>query len=44
MRWLLGIVRFKKYAAKGGKEIGRSFRDILVEIVSETVKKSIWGP
>jgi hypothetical protein len=40
----LGIVRFKKYVAKGGKEVVKGLRDVLVDIVSETVKKSIWGP
>lgn len=39
----VGIIRFKKYASKGGKEVAKGLRDVLVDIVSETVKKSIWG-
>jgi hypothetical protein len=36
-------LRFKKFAAKGGKEVVSAMRDILVDVVSETVKKAIWG-
>ena len=39
----LGILRFKKYAVKGGKAVADAFRDILVDVASETAKKSIWG-
>ncbi|MGG2065346.1 DUF2321 domain-containing protein [Bacillus sp. S14(2024)] len=31
--------RFKKFAPRFGAEIGTAFRDILVDVVSETVKK-----
>lgn len=39
----LAIVKFKNYAAKAGKEIASGLKDILVDVVSESVKKSIWG-
>ena len=39
----VAIVRFKKLAARGGKEVVQAFRDILVDVVSETAKKAIWG-
>ena len=35
-------VKFKKYAAKAGIEIAKGLKDVLVDLVSETVKKSIW--
>ena len=34
--------RFKRLAAKGGKEAGEGFKQILIGIVSETAKKMIW--
>ena len=39
----LAVVRFKKYAAKGGRELASGLKDILIDIVSETVRKGIWG-
>ena len=36
-------VKFKKYALKAGSEIAKGLKDILVDLVSETVKKSIWN-
>ncbi len=36
--------RFKRLAAKAGGEAPGFFRDMLVDLVSETVKKAIWGP
>ena len=39
----VAIVRFKRLAAKGGKEIADGFRRTLVDIVSEAARKSIWG-
>jgi hypothetical protein len=36
-------LKFKKYVAKAGKEIANGLKDILVAVVSESVKKSIWG-
>jgi len=38
----VAIVRFNKYAAKAGKAIAGGLRDLLVDIVSESVKKAIW--
>jgi len=35
--------RFKRLAAKAGVEAGGAFRDILVDVASETAKKVIWG-
>ncbi len=35
-------VKFKKYALKAGGEIAKGLKDILIDLVSETVKKSIW--
>ncbi len=40
----VAVVRFKKLVAKGGAQVGQAFKDILVDIVSETVRKGIWGP
>jgi hypothetical protein len=39
----VAVVRFKKLAAKGSSQVGQAFRDILVDIVSETVRKGLWG-
>ena len=36
--------RFKRLAAKAGLGTANALRDILVNIVSETAKKAIWGP
>ncbi len=36
--------RFKRLAAKAGGEAPGFFKDILVDLVSETAKKVIWGP
>jgi hypothetical protein len=36
-------VRFKRYAAKAGPVAGQGFREILTDLVSETVRKTIWG-
>lgn len=35
--------KYKKYISKAGSEIGKGIKDILVDVVSETVKKAIWG-
>ncbi|MBU0516836.1 MAG: DUF2321 domain-containing protein [Proteobacteria bacterium] len=35
-------VRFNKLVAKGGKAVADAFRNILIDVVSESVKKSIW--
>jgi hypothetical protein len=38
----VAAVRFKGLVAKGGKAVVDAFRDILVDVLSEAVKKSIW--
>jgi hypothetical protein len=38
----ISILKFKTYAAKAGTEIAKALKDILVDVVSESVKKSIW--
>lgn len=43
-RTTLAATRFKKFMLKAGKETARAFRDIFVDIASETAKKSIFGP
>ncbi|PYQ97931.1 MAG: hypothetical protein DMF95_25990 [Acidobacteria bacterium] len=37
----VAAVRFKKFAAKGSKEAVSAMRDVLIDVVSETVKKAI---
>jgi len=39
----VAIVRFKKIMSKVGPELCDAFKKILIDIVSETVKKYIWG-
>jgi len=39
----VAAVRFKKLVARGGKQVADAFKDILVDIVSESVRKSLWG-
>jgi len=41
-RTTLGATRFKKMMGKLGKETASVFKDILVSIVSEAAKKTIW--
>jgi hypothetical protein len=36
--------RFKRLASKAGRGAPECFKDVLVDLVSETVKKTIWGP
>lgn len=36
-------VKFVSYAKKAGTEVAKGLRDVLVDVVSETVKKAIWG-
>ena len=38
----VAVNRFKKLVAKAGKPAADAFRDILVDIVSEAIKKTIW--
>lgn len=39
----LAATRFKRLMAKVGREAAETFRKLLVDIVSETAKKVIWG-
>lgn len=39
----LATTRFNKLMVKAGKGAAHAFRDILVDIASETAKKAIWG-
>jgi hypothetical protein len=41
---ILAITRFNKLMVKAGKGAAHAFRDILVDIASETAKKAIFGP
>ncbi|MFC4797756.1 DUF2321 domain-containing protein [Neobacillus sp. GCM10023253] len=43
-RTVVAQTRFKRILSKAGPEIATGFKDILVDVVSETVKKAIWGP
>jgi hypothetical protein len=36
-------LRFKKLMAKVGKPIASGVRDIVIDVLSETAKKAIWG-
>ena len=38
----LAATRFKKHVGKAGAEVGSLFRELLVDICSETAKKIIW--
>jgi len=38
----LAATRFKKLMAKAGKSTTESFREILVDVLSETAKKMLW--
>jgi hypothetical protein len=39
----LAVTKYKTYIKKAGTEVAKRLKDILIELVSETVKKSIWG-
>lgn len=39
----LGASRFKRVMTKVGQQTAMAVRDILVDVVSETAKKAIWG-
>lgn len=41
-RTSLAVVRFKKLMLKIGKEAGDGFKNILVNVLSEAVKKQLW--
>jgi hypothetical protein len=38
----LAIAKFKKYAKKASSEVGSGLKTLMIELVSETVKKAIW--
>ena len=38
----VAVTRFKRLVTKAGKPAADAFRDILVDILSEAIKKSIW--
>lgn len=40
---IVAQVKYKKYIGKAGSEIAKGIKDVLVDVVSETVKKAIWG-
>jgi hypothetical protein len=42
-RTALAATRFKRLATKAGPAIAEGFRHILVDVVSESAKKMIWG-
>jgi hypothetical protein len=42
-RTQLAIVRFKRLVAKAGPDAGIALRELLVLVVSEAVRRAIWG-
>lgn len=42
VRTPLAVVRFKKLAAKAGKEGAAGLREVLISVVTETVRRAIW--
>jgi len=43
-RTVVAQTRFKRFMGKATPEIVTGFKDILVDVLSETAKKAIWGP
>ncbi|MDB5288424.1 MAG: hypothetical protein JWR05_3373 [Mucilaginibacter sp.] len=39
----VGVLRFKQVVAKAGKEVAAGLKEVLIDVVSETAKKAIWG-
>lgn len=39
----VAVIEFKKIVSKAGKETANALRQILLDIVSEAVKRAIWG-
>jgi hypothetical protein len=39
----LAALRFKRLVAKGGADAAAAFKEILVSVVSEAVRRAIWG-
>ena len=42
-RTTLAVTKYKVYIKKAGTEVAKGLKDILIDVVSETVKKAIWG-
>lgn len=40
----VAVVRSRRLLEKAGKATGKLFHDLLVDVVSESVKKALWGP
>lgn len=40
---LVASVRYRKIMSKVGKEMGAAMRDIIIDIVSETIRKTLFG-
>ena len=40
----VAITRFKRLVAKAGTGAAEGFKTLLLDIVSEAVRKQIWGP
>ena len=40
----LAVTRFKKVAKKLGKDSYEAFKSVVTDLVSETIKKSLFGP
>jgi hypothetical protein len=40
----VAVARMKIFLAKAGKEISSGLRDLFVDVMSEAIKKQIWGP
>jgi hypothetical protein len=38
----ISTIKFKTYFAKLGSELGKGLKEIIIDLLSETVKKSIW--
>jgi len=37
------VIKYKKLAAKAGKQVAEGLRSILVDVVSEAIRKQIWS-
>lgn len=42
-RMVLAVDRFRRLVAKAGPATAEAFRKILVDVLSEPVRKAIWG-
>jgi hypothetical protein len=39
----VAVAKWKRYLTSGGKQFASAFRDILVDVASETAKRSLFG-